>query len=147
MTARITATTPRSGTSRKTMTRKITRQATRQVIKAEHQIIGKKTGARMAHEVFAECGLVVALALSGNDTAPCGYADFSRAVRYYLAFSAVSAALKCFICSLNCASTSSAMVTMLGRSVLNSKFLTLLCSVVKMLTCSRRDSSINISTG
>jgi len=52
-----------------------------------------------------------------------------------LPLSAVSAAMKRSICSFNWASTSSAMVTMLGSNVLNSKCFTFLCNVVKMLTC------------
>jgi hypothetical protein len=48
--------------------------------------------------------------------------------------------------TFNCASTSSAMVTTSGSNLLNSKLFTLLCSVEKMVTCSRRDSSTAIAT-
>jgi hypothetical protein len=44
MTARITVTTPRRGTSKKTTTRKLTRQAISQVTRAIHKIIDNKPG-------------------------------------------------------------------------------------------------------
>jgi hypothetical protein len=50
------------------------------------------------------------------------------------------------ICSSNYASTASAIVTTSGSSALNSKPFTSLCGVVKIVTCSRLDSSTAIAT-